>query len=66
MVHLSKYQYSSLKKFSTVVRRELMVQRLNKSISTDIVLLGQEYGFCNEEIEEIVEMCYEDLVRLAH
>ena len=61
MIHLDKRQYSSLKAFMALTKMELSKRRIYKVISDRTRMLGQEYGFCNEEIDEIVEECYSEL-----
>lgn len=66
MVYLNKHPAENLRAFSTVVRNDIMKKRLHKVISDTTLLMGQEYGFCKEEIQEIIEEVYNDLVAMIY
>ncbi len=61
MTQLDNNNYSSLKDFMTLTKAEISKQRIYKVLSEKTRMLGQEYGFCNEEIDEIVEECCNEL-----
>lgn len=65
MVHLNANQYSALKAFSALVRRELVQKEQSKDISNTTYMIGLEYGFCKDEIHQIIHNCYEELKRLG-
>lgn len=64
MIQLNTFQYPALRAFSKLVKRELE-QNHNKQISPTTVFIGQEYGFCKDEIREIVDHCYEELPKAS-
>jgi len=64
MIHLDRNQYPALKAFSQIVRNDMMTKNIQNIISPSVYLIGQDYGFCNDEINEIVSECYEQLVKL--
>lgn len=64
MIHLHKAQYPTLKAFTNIVRLDIMSRHLQKNISLSTKMIGQEHGFCNDEINEIMMNCYEELVKM--
>lgn len=65
MIHMSANQYPALKAFSALVKRELTQREMNKEVSNTTFMIGLEYGFCKDEILQIIDNCYDELVRLG-
>lgn len=65
MVHLNTNEYPALVAFSALVKRELMQKELNKVVSNTTFMIGLEYGFCKDEINQIIDNCYDELARLG-
>ncbi|MEQ8474286.1 MAG: hypothetical protein RIC35_24030 [Marinoscillum sp.] len=66
MLFFDEHPKEDLKAFSSAVRHDLMKKRLHKVISETTLIMGQEYGFCKDEISEIIEECYTDLVAMIY
>ncbi len=61
MGRLEEKQYSNVKDFLTLLRLEISEQRIYNVINERTRLIGQEYGFDDMEIQEIIEECFNEM-----
>lgn len=64
MIHLPQFQHTALREYSGIIRKELLKRNLRKQLPEPVIVTGQELGFSNDEINEIIEDCYSDLTRI--
>lgn len=63
MIQLHTSQYSAFKVFSKIVKKDLEMNPAKDTLSSSVLMIGQDFGFCKDEIREISEMCLEELRR---
>lgn len=66
MNSLNTVQYTKTNLFAHLVRKELMKKSLEKVISKPTLVTGLALGLSSEEVNRIMEECYDDLVSLVH
>lgn len=60
MIHLHPSQYNQYVHLKNKVDQEIAQKTSTHKIFDHIMLEGQEHGFCNDEIRQLIQLCLEE------